>query len=94
MGKGGDKGKGGKGSKGGKVLRDPSKPYRGSRAGKCVQEKRQRAHWRSQGWELIDNEWRRLSDLEEEEYEPPREVTLPINQTREIRKLNAKLDLE
>ena len=68
MGKGGDKGKGNKGPKGGgKVWRDPSKPYRGSRAGKSVQEKRERAHWRSQGWELVNDEWARLSDLEEEE---------------------------
>ena len=68
MGKGGDKGKG-KGYKG-KTAKDPTKPYRGSRAGRNVQEKRERAYWRSQGWDLVDNEWCRLSDIEDEAYEP------------------------
>jgi hypothetical protein len=37
-----------------------------------VQEKRERAYLREEGWELVEGEWCRISDLEDEEMEPAR----------------------
>ena len=65
MGKG-EKGKG-KGKGYGKAGTGETRPYRGSRAGKNVQEKRGRAYWRSQGWELVEGEWWRVEDLPQDE---------------------------